>query len=97
MNSRLVVRVHSDGTWAYSRRTERKKNVYLSTKSSGATGNETDLYFLLTTGHAASLAASIFRSSSLGGVRSSGKGCCEIKRIAGGLRLGRVIRRQVMA
>jgi hypothetical protein len=52
MNSRLVVRVHTDGTWAYSRRTERK-NVYLSTKtSSRATTNETDFDFLLTTGHA---------------------------------------------
>jgi hypothetical protein len=99
MNSRLAARVHTDGTWAYSRRTERKKekNVYLSTKSSRATANETDLYFLLTTGHAASLAASIFGSSSLGGIRSSGKGRCEIKRIAGGLRLRGVIRRQVMA
>jgi hypothetical protein len=75
----------------------KEKNVYLSTKSSGATTTETDLYFLLTTGHAAGLAASIFGSSSLGGVRSSGQGRCEIKRIAGGLRLGRVIRRQVMA
>jgi hypothetical protein len=93
VNSRLVGRVHTDGTWAYSRRTERK----LSTASSGATTNEADLYFLLTTGHAARLAASIFGSSSLGGVGSSGKGCCEIKRIAGCLRLGRVIRRQVMA
>ncbi len=66
---------------------EKEKKVHLSTKSNRATANETDLYFLLTTGHAASLAASIFGSSSLGGVRSSGKGRCEIKRIAGGLRL----------
>jgi hypothetical protein len=95
MNSRLFARAHTDGTWAYSRRTERKKkNVCLSTKSSRATA---DLYLLLTTGHAARLAASIFGPSSLGRVRSSGKRRCEIKRIAGGLRLRWVIRGQVMA
>ena len=58
-------------------------------KSSGARANETDLYFLLTTGHAASLAANIFGSSSLvvsaalgrGAARSRGLpvagDCCE--------------------
>jgi hypothetical protein len=79
---------------------KKKGKVQLSTKSSRATSNETetDLYFLLTTGHAACLAASIFGSSSLGGVGSSGKGRSEIKRIAGGRRLlRRVIRGQVMA
>ena len=93
MNSRLFDRVHNGGTWAYSRRTERKKKiVQLSTKSSRAT----NLYFLLTTGHAARLAASIFGSSTLSGVCSSGKRGGEIKRIAGGLRLLRVIGREVV-
>jgi hypothetical protein len=27
MNSRLVVRVHTDGTWACSRRTDRKRSL----------------------------------------------------------------------
>ena len=97
MNSRLFARAHTGGTWAYSRHTERKK-VQLSTKSNRTMANETDLDFLLTTGHAACLAASIFGSSTLSRVRSSGKGRCEIERIAWGLRLlRRVIRRQVMA
>src|SRR5260370_4171395 len=78
-----------------------KENFHLSIKSRRANGtgsNETDLDFLLTTGHAACLAASIFWSSSLSCVSGSGKGCCEIKRIAGGRRLrGRVIRWEVMA
>jgi hypothetical protein len=62
----------------------KEKINYLGTKSSRATANETDLYFLLTTGHAACLAANTFGSSSLGRVRSFRKGRC---RIAGGRRL----------
>jgi hypothetical protein len=95
MNPLLVARVHTDDTWAYFHRTERGG---LSTKNRRApASNKTDLDFLLTTSHAACLAASIFRPSSLSRVRRSGKGRCEIKRIAGGRRLlGRIVWRKVV-
>jgi hypothetical protein len=44
MNSRLFGRVHTDGTWAYSRRTEKEK---MSTKrrGSGTVMSQTFIFF----------------------------------------------------
>lgn len=97
MNPRHVARVHTDGTWVYSRHTEKRSLEHLSQPRTGEQG-WTDLYFLLTTSHAARLAARIFRSSSLSGVCRSGEGRCEIKRISCGRGLlGRVIGRKVVS
>ena len=71
IDPRLVARARTDGIWAYSRRTEGgEKKRGFSTRRNATLGNddETNFDFLLTTGHTARLAASVFWTSALRGV-----------------------------
>jgi hypothetical protein len=99
MDSRLVDRAHIGGTWVYSRRTSKKNGIQHERKKAAArrADDESDLDFLLTTGHATRLAASVFRSPALGRVCGSGEWGWEIKSMAGRRRLGRrVVRGQIV-
>jgi hypothetical protein len=69
INPCLIARAHTGGTWAYSRHTEGKKKMQFEHKVGmlPMVMTRTDLDFLLTTGHTACLAASVFWTSALRG------------------------------